>query len=189
MSEKITTIGQGNELFRQGSKGGELYFIKTGQVELSVTDEETGKTAIVAVVGDSSVLGTMTFLEGEPRSATAKALTELKVVIINQAQREKLLKTVPKWFQVLVKDLSANLRRANSRFTKQTAEFEVAKKKLAILENQKKEAEEKSEKIEAQTKELSNEVEKLQKEVAELTKQLAAAQASAQAAQAGAKAK
>lgn len=137
--QKETTIGQGQTLFRQGEKGGELFFIKSGKVELTVRNEATGESAIVATLGDRNVLGTMSFLEGEPRSATAKALTEVKAVLINQAQRERLLKTVPAWFQVLVKDLSGSLRRLNIEFTTLKAENELLKKRLEKFKSQAKE--------------------------------------------------
>ena len=68
MDEKEVTIGAGQVLFRQNEKGGDLYFIKTGTVELTVRNEETGEEAMVAVIGDRSVVGTMSFLEGEPRA-------------------------------------------------------------------------------------------------------------------------
>jgi CRP-like cAMP-binding protein len=124
-----TTFGQGQFLFRQGEKGGELFFIKAGKVEVSVRTEG-GEAAVVATVGEKSVLGTMSFLENDPRSATAKAITEVKAVVINQAQREKLLKTVPAWFAVLVKDLSSSLRRLNVEFATVKAENETLKKRL-----------------------------------------------------------
>lgn len=126
------TFGQGQTLFRQGEKGGELFFIKTGKVELSVRGEQ-GDEAVVAVVGEKSVLGTMSFLENDPRSATAKTLSEVKAVVVNQAQREKLLKSVPAWFAVLVKDLSSSLRRLNGEFAQLKAENERLKKRVEAL--------------------------------------------------------
>ena len=130
MSDKTTTFGQGQTLFRQGEKGGELYFIKAGKVELTVRNDETGVTAVVATIGERSVLGTMSFLEGDPRSATAKCLTEVQAVVVNQAHREKLLKTIPGWFQVLVKDMSQSLRRINAEFTQMKTENALLKKRV-----------------------------------------------------------
>ena len=127
-----SAFGKGQTLFRQGDKGGELFFIKTGKVELSVRND-AGEAAVVAVVGDRSVLGTMSFLEGDARSATAKCLTDVTAVVINQQHREKLLKTVPAWFSILVKDLSSSLRRLNVEFAQARAENEVLKKRLASL--------------------------------------------------------
>jgi CRP-like cAMP-binding protein len=127
-------FGQGQTLFRQGEKGGDLFFIKSGKVEISVRDADTSESAVVATMGDKSVLGTMSFLEGEARSATAKALTEVTAIVIGQGQREKLLKTVPAWFAVLVKDLSSSLRRLNLEFTHLKTENVALKKKLAALQ-------------------------------------------------------
>lgn len=138
-----TTIGQGQTLFRQGEKGGELYFIKADKVELSVRNEQ-GETAVVAVLGEKSVLGTMSFLEGDARSATAKALTEVRAVVINQAQREKLLKTVPAWFAVLVKDLSSSLRRINVEYAHLKTENEGLKKRVEALKKRTGESDDES---------------------------------------------
>ena len=79
VDDKEVTIGEGQVLFRQNEKGGDLYFIKTGTVELSVRDEETGTEAIVATIGDRSVIGTMSF-RGAPRSAATIAKGEVKLV-------------------------------------------------------------------------------------------------------------
>jgi CRP-like cAMP-binding protein len=76
----------------------------------------------------------MSFLEGEPRSATAKALTEVKAVIIRQGQREKLLKTVPSWLNVLIKDLSTSLRHLNAEFLHLQAEHAAQKKRLDAID-------------------------------------------------------
>lgn len=108
-------------------------------MELTVRNNDTGESAVVAVLGERNVLGTMSFLEGDPRSATAKAITEVKAVVVNQSQREKLLKTVPNWFQVLVKDMSSSLRRINEEFTHLRTENELLKKRCEKMKSQLKE--------------------------------------------------
>ena len=147
---KETIIGAGQTLFRQGEKGGELFFIKGGEIDLTVRDEKTGSEAVVATVGDKAVLGTMSFLEGDLRSATATAKTEVKCVMINQVQRERLLKTIPQWFHVLVKDLSSTVRRLNLRLTVVETENLKLKKRVEIMDGKLKE-------IEAKEKEKENE--------------------------------
>jgi len=131
-------FGSGRELFRQGDKGGELFFITEGQVELSVKDPKTGNHAVVAKVGPRNVLGTMSFLEGEPRSATAKALTEVKCIIVTHMQRERLLNDVPVWFRVLVKELSGNLRQINQEYAMLRAAFDHLEKNYEVLKRQNK---------------------------------------------------
>lgn len=132
MADQETTFGAGQTLFKQGEKGGDLYFIKSGKVELTVR-AETGESAVVAVLGDRNVLGTMSFLEGDSRSATAKCLTEVKAVVVKQAMRERLLETIPKWFFLVVKDLSASLRRLDVSYASVLAENEQLKKRVESL--------------------------------------------------------
>ena len=53
--QNMKTFGSGQVLFREGEKGGNLFFIKSGQVELSVKDKTTSETVVVGVVGEQSV--------------------------------------------------------------------------------------------------------------------------------------
>ncbi len=53
------------------------------------------------------------------------------MIVINQMQRERLLKTIPQWFAVLVKDLSSSLRKLNGEYAHLVAENETLKKRLA----------------------------------------------------------
>jgi len=129
--EKVAKFGQGQEIFRQGEKGGDLYFVQEGQVELTVHNEETGDSAVVAVVGPRSILGTMTFLDMDRRSATAKAVTDVECIIVSGTQREKILESVPAWFAILVKDMSANLRKLNLEHAKLSNEIARLQKRLA----------------------------------------------------------
>ena len=140
--QKTTDFAQGTVLFRQGSKGGDLYFIMDGTVELTVRDEATGKETVVAKPGPRSILGTMSFLESEPRSATAKCVSAVKAIVVNPQQREKLLTQVPEWFKALLKDMAANLRRTNEEFAKVSARNEILERRVAIMKAKLGEAEE-----------------------------------------------
>jgi len=130
--QKPVVFGVGQCLFRQGEKGGELYFIQKGRVEVSVYNEG-GDAAVVAVMEKNTVLGTMSFLEGEPRSATAKALTDVECIVVNEAQREKMLAQVPPWFKVLVKDMSAGLRNLNAKFAELQNSSRLLEKRLEAM--------------------------------------------------------
>ncbi|MFK7823306.1 MAG: cyclic nucleotide-binding domain-containing protein [Oligoflexales bacterium] len=178
------TIGAGQTLFRQGEKGGDLYFIKAGEVELSVRDEETGKEAIVAICGPKSVIGTMSFLEDEPRSASAKVKSEIKCTKISQLQRDRMMKTIPNWFRILVKDLSGNIRRTNKIFIKLNAEIDLLKKKVGARDKQKSkleadleisrtQAEDIGAKAKKKEESMLEEIKSLQKKVVNLQAELA----------------
>jgi CRP-like cAMP-binding protein len=140
---KETTFGAGQQLFRQGEKSGDLYFIKEGEIELQVRNDDTGEEAIVGTKGAREVLGTLSFLEGLPRTATATCKTEVKAVVISQQQREKMLATVPQWAGVLIKDLTASLRNMNNQFAHLTVENQKLTKRVEQFKAKEAEAEKK----------------------------------------------
>ncbi len=119
-------------LFRQGSAGGDLYFIKKGTVELLVQEQKHGSEAVVAVIHAPAVLGTMTLLEKEMRSATARCLTDVHAVIVTQAQRDKLMEEVPQWLHVLLKDLSMHLRNLNEKYVQIKTKHDVLEKRMNL---------------------------------------------------------
>ncbi len=113
---KVTTIGQGQTLFKEGAKCDVIYFIKSGQVEVSRLDEETGKKIVLQVLGPESVVGTMAFLLGLERSATAVCLSEVKCIEIKEAQRDTLLKQIPPWLKSMLKDLVQIIKGQNEKY-------------------------------------------------------------------------
>lgn len=169
--DKDITIGSGRTIFKQGEKGGDLYFIKGGEVELLVRDEETGNEAVVAVLGAKTVIGTMSFLEGDPRSATARVKSELKCIKISQVQRDQMLKSVPSWLRILIKDLSVNLRRLNLEFINSKSQIKIIEKKHEVKVKQKeqleKELQETQESLRMLTKQSKQRESELQQEISQ----------------------
>lgn len=152
--DNTTTIGAGRTLFKEGDKCRDLYIIKKGEVQLTVRNKETGEDVEIAIKKDSSVLGTMAFLEGDPRSATAKTITEIVCTKVTEPVRDRLIKTIPNWFKILIKDMTNNIHNQNEAFLKQKQEIEELKKCLILKDKQKARLEEK---IKALESELSQE--------------------------------
>jgi CRP-like cAMP-binding protein len=133
MEQKVKKFQPGEIICKQGQRGGELFFIKSGKIELIVRHPETGVDAVVGTVGERSVIGTMSFLEGDVRSATAKCLTEVECVVVDAQQREKLLEQIPAWFKVLIKELTGNIRRFNDDYSRLKTNYEILEKRFNIL--------------------------------------------------------
>ena len=68
----------GEEIFRQGDPAQELFVVETGRVELRVGDK------IVHTVSPHEIFGEMALIDGRPRSATAIALTDVRVVPVDE---------------------------------------------------------------------------------------------------------
>lgn len=82
-----TTIHTGDLLFRAGDPGDSLYLVRTGKVELWVKDH-VGEKIVLAVAETGDFFGELSLLDNGPRAATAQALEDAELLILD---REDLL--------------------------------------------------------------------------------------------------
>jgi CRP/FNR family cyclic AMP-dependent transcriptional regulator len=83
---------KGDTLFKEGEEGDALYVVLEGSVQVLKKDR-TGTNQELAKMGDGSVLGEMSLVAGSAnRSATALALTDVKLVRVSSERFSKLLK-------------------------------------------------------------------------------------------------
>ena len=74
--------GDGEEIVRQGEVGDCMYVIQMGQAE-AIQGEE-GKEVRLAVLGEGDIFGEMALFERMPRSATVRALGDVRVLTIDK---------------------------------------------------------------------------------------------------------
>ena len=74
--------GDGEEIVRQGEVGDCMYVIQTGQAE-AIQGKE-GNEVRLAVLGEGDVFGEMALFERMPRSATVRALGDVRVLTIDK---------------------------------------------------------------------------------------------------------
>ncbi len=72
----------GEVIVRQGEAGDCMYVIQTGQAE--VLQEKEGQEVCLAVLGESDVFGEMALFEREARSATVRALGDVRVLTVDK---------------------------------------------------------------------------------------------------------
>jgi CRP-like cAMP-binding protein len=75
------TFEAGDVIFREGEPGDTMFVVQTGQVRITRHGQDGDST--LAVLGAGDFFGEMAILNGRPRTATAEALTELRVLEIN----------------------------------------------------------------------------------------------------------
>ena len=80
-------VKKGGTLFREGDTGDTLLVVLDGQVKV------TKREATLATLEAGSVLGEMSLLAGDARSATATAVNEVKLLSIANGRFQKLLAT------------------------------------------------------------------------------------------------
>jgi len=101
---KVVEVPERTVLTRQGEPGEEFFIIVDGTalVTLSMTRRHRLKPG--------EFFGEMSLLDGGPRSATVKAETDLRVLVINRAHFWELIRAVPELTQQMLVGLSRRLR-------------------------------------------------------------------------------
>ena len=102
-------IKNGAVLTRQGQSGDLAYVIAQGRAEV----DRNGRT--LAMLGPGDVVGELSLIDGEPRSATVRARTDLSVLEIDGRDLRRLLKRAPSVVRKLLEALSQRLRDGDAK--------------------------------------------------------------------------
>ncbi len=101
-------LKEGELIFREGDLGPEMYIINEGKVEIlnTVGDEEQ----LLAVLEKGDFFGEMSVLEDLPRAASARALTDVRLLQINGTTFDHMLQSNPEIAVRMMRKLSRRLR-------------------------------------------------------------------------------
>ena len=100
-------------LMREGEHSNSMYWVHQGQ--LIVIKKRLNEEVILGHIFEGELVGEISFLDKEIRSATVKALTDCELIEIPQETIDNIFKTQPKWLETLVMTLAERLRKANAR--------------------------------------------------------------------------
>jgi CRP-like cAMP-binding protein len=104
----LVTHPMGDIIFSEGEIGNEMYIIQSGTVELLKT---IGKeTRVLATLEKGDFFGEMSVLEDLPRTASARAKTDVELVRINGATFDSMLKGNTEIAVRMMRKLSRRLR-------------------------------------------------------------------------------
>jgi CRP-like cAMP-binding protein len=105
------TYQPGEVIFHEGETGDAMFIIQEGEVRIHkrVRDRET--TLAVLKAGD--FFGEMAIIDQEPRSASASAASEAKILILSKDIFESQIKTNPKIIMAILRKMSERLRQAD----------------------------------------------------------------------------
>jgi CRP-like cAMP-binding protein len=77
-AKEVRTVPAGGTIFQAGETGTEMFGIVTGEVELQ------GSHGVIAKLTTDDVFGEMALLDASPRMATAVALTDTELAVIDR---------------------------------------------------------------------------------------------------------
>ena len=106
-------LKKGELLFAEGENSRAMYFIKSGMLRLY---KKKGDSNIeLDTIRSGQVLGELAFLDGNPRSASAEALTECVLVEVSGSAFQNVLTQMPDWLKIMLKTVVGRLRTASTR--------------------------------------------------------------------------
>lgn len=103
------TVDEGKVLAREGSKERELLIVVDGQATVRRNDRKIAQLS----VGD--VIGEMSLVDDEPRSATVTADSDMTLLVIASREFQPLLEDVPGMAKGIMKAMAKRLRVADSQ--------------------------------------------------------------------------
>jgi CRP/FNR family transcriptional regulator, cyclic AMP receptor protein len=110
---KLIRLERDQLLLQEGANSTCMYWIQKGQ--LVVTKSSANGEVTLGHLSTGELVGEISFLDNQARSATVRALTDCELLEIPQETIEALFTTTPKWLEILVKTMAERLRKANSR--------------------------------------------------------------------------
>ncbi len=114
----LIEINKGEILFKEGDKGDYVCFIVDGTLDV-LKESITGENVVITALSKGRSIGEMSAIDDFPRSATIKARTEAKLVILTRKSFELMLEEYPQIGIKILKSvsrlLSLNLRKTSSR--------------------------------------------------------------------------
>jgi CRP/FNR family transcriptional regulator, cyclic AMP receptor protein len=101
---KVVEVPERTVLTRQGEPGDEFFIIIDGTALVTLSMHKRHR------LRPGEFFGEMSLLDGEPRSATVKAETDLRVLVINRVHFWQLLREVPELTQKMLVNLTRRIR-------------------------------------------------------------------------------
>jgi len=95
-------------IFEEQSSGDWIYVVETGAVELYRVVE--GKTVVLAVAREGEVFGEMAFIGGYPRTASARALGDTVVGVIDRKSLDYEYNKMSPTMRLVIKSLAIRLK-------------------------------------------------------------------------------
>lgn len=106
----------GQTIFQDGEKGTAVYLVKQGTVE--ITKVIGGKTISIATMTNNNLFGEMAFLDQQPRSATATALTDSQCYRIDFLDFKARIDKLDPFMKALYRVMAGHIRVMNERVAK-----------------------------------------------------------------------
>ena len=123
---QMLSFPPGDEVITQGELVEDLMILSSGQVRVTQTQGGEQLVEFAGPLGPGEVLGEMSFVDGEPASATLVADGEVEVLALARTAIDAMTDADPafagRFYRSLFLDLARRLRSANKRLLAQQSQ-------------------------------------------------------------------
>lgn len=105
-------VSKGHTLFKEGDEGDRLYVVLEGKLKLGTTSID-GRENLLSILGPGEMFGELSLFDPEPRTATATAVTDAKLLALAHDQVIGLITRHPQASLELLRRLAQRLRKSN----------------------------------------------------------------------------
>ena len=105
LKQPSVAFAMGDVIFRRNDPADRMYVVAEGEVEVAIGD------TVVDVVGPEGIFGEMALISNEPRSGTARARTDCRVVEIPEKRFIFLVQETPFFALEVMRVMASRLRR------------------------------------------------------------------------------
>ncbi len=111
-SMTLVKLRKGQSLFKEGDDGDHLFIVSNGKVKLG-TKSPDGRENLLMILGPGDMFGDLSLFDSGPRTATATAVTDTKLLSLGQDKVIPWVKEHPEVSLHLLARLASRLRRTN----------------------------------------------------------------------------
>jgi len=105
-------LSRGKILFREGQEGDRLYVVVEGKIKLGTTSSD-GRENLLSILGPGEMFGELSLFDPQPRTSTATAVTDARLVSLAHEAVIGLVTTHPQTSLELLRRLAQRLRKSN----------------------------------------------------------------------------
>ena len=107
--KEATSFAPGQYIFKAGDPGEAMYIVVEGEIEI------LDGVVLLETSGQGSIVGELALIDDEPRSATAIAKTDCRLVAVDRRRFQYMVQETPLFALSVMKVLADRLRKKNIR--------------------------------------------------------------------------
>lgn len=121
MEENVRVFKNGEVVIRENEVGNEMYVILSGQVE--VVKESEGRKTVLSILKEEDIFGEMALFDNRPRSATVRAIGEVKLDVFDRDSFLEQIKKNPHLALQILQKMSQRIRMVDDELHNLTAQI------------------------------------------------------------------